>query len=60
MKKQWNKPVSEEINFSATEQGTNFNTKPDEIRVDQNGNYWIGAGSGADSKPDLDGEAEVL
>ena len=31
----------------------------DEIRVDQNGNYWVGFGSGVDSKPEIDGEVIV-
>ncbi len=57
--KKWNSPEVEELAISCTEQGQNFSTKFDEIRVDQNGNYWAGFGSGSDSNPDVSGEVEV-
>lgn len=57
--KNWNMPKVEELNISCTEQGKNVQEKFDEIRVDQNGNYWAGFGSGVDSNPDINGEVEV-
>lgn len=58
--KTWNKPELATLNISCTEQGKDFHAQFDEIRVDQNGNYWAGFGSGVDSNPDLDGEVEVM
>ena len=58
--KTWNKPELNTLNISCTEQGRDFNAQFDEIRVDQNGNYWAGFGSGTDSNPELDGEVEVM
>lgn len=57
--KTWNTPAVSELSISCTEQGKNMNTSYDEIRVDQNGNYWVSFASGADSKPELDGEVTV-
>ena len=58
--KKWNTPAIDELKISCTEQGKNLSTKFDEIRVDQNGNYWAGFGSGLDSKPETSGDVEVL
>lgn len=49
-------PELQELNISATAQGKNMNTEWDEVRVDQNGKYWVSFGSGKDSNPDIDGE----
>ena len=57
--KTWNTPSFEELEISATAQGKQVSTNFDEIRVDQNGNYWAGFASGEDSKPAIDGEVEV-
>lgn len=57
--KTWNKPEVAALNISCTEQGKNMDKKFDEIRVDQNGNYWVSFGSGADSNPDTDGDITV-
>ena len=58
--KKWNAPTIDELKISCTENGKNLAMKFDEIRVDQNGNYWAGFASGTDSKPNIDGEVEVL
>lgn len=57
--KTWNNPEIETLGVEMTMQGQNMSSKFDEIRVDQNGNYWAGFGSGPDSKPEIDGEVEV-
>lgn len=57
--KTWNSAAIEELNVAATAQGKNISKQFDEIRVDQNGNYWAGFGSGADSNPSTDGEVIV-
>lgn len=57
--KKWNAPEVSELSISCTEQGQNLNKEFDEVRVDQNGNYWAGFGSGVDSKPETDGEVTV-
>lgn len=57
--KTWMKPEIETLGVEMTMQGKDMSQKFDEIRVDQNGNYWAGFGSGVDSNPDLDGEVEV-
>jgi len=57
--KKWNAPEVTELSISCTEQGKDMSKKFDEIRVDQNGNYWAGFGSGVDSKPEIDGEVET-
>lgn len=58
--KKWNRPELEELSITCTEQGKCFNQQHDEIRVDQNGNYWQSFGSGSDSNPDVSGKVEVL
>ena len=57
--KTWIKPSIETLGLEATAQGKQLSNKYDEIRVDQNGNYWAGFSSGADSKPSVSGEVEV-
>lgn len=57
--KTWMKPEIETLGVEMTMQGKNLSAKFDEIRVDQNGNYWAGFGSGVDSKPETDGEVIV-
>lgn len=58
--KKWNAPEIDELNVSCTENGKDISKQFDEIRVDQNGNYWASFASGIDSKPDTDGEVKVL
>ena len=55
----WTTPSVEELNISCTEQGQHMSTEFDEIRVDQNGNYWAGFASGTDSQPNVDGGITV-
>lgn len=57
--KKWNTPSLDELNISCTEQGKAFNTTFDEIRVDQNGNYWASFTSGTAMDVELDGEVIV-
>lgn len=57
--KNWMNAELVELEISATAQGKNVSTQFDEIRVDQNGNYWAGFGSGTDSEPEVDGEVVV-
>ena len=56
MMKKWENPVLETLEVEKTLQGQHIAPEYDEIRVDQNGNYWASFTSGEDSKPDLDGE----
>lgn len=56
--KKWNVPSIEELNISCTEQGKKIATNYDEIRVDQNGNYWVSFSSGA--APEVDPNGEVI
>lgn len=44
--KKWNTPVVDELNVACTEQGKKISSNFDEIRVDQNGNYWASFTSG--------------
>ena len=53
--KKWNAPVMEELSISCTEQGKNFSTTFDEVRVDQDGNYWYSFSSGVAADPKLNG-----
>ena len=57
--KKWNTPVIDELNIACTEQGQQISSSFDEIRVDQNGNYWASFSSGADSTPTVDGTITV-
>ena len=57
--KAWTKPEIETLGIENTLQGKDMSKDFDEIRVDQNGNYWVGFGSGVDSKPEIDGEVIV-
>lgn len=36
----WQKPQLEELDIMETKQGKNLAVSFDELRVDQNGNYW--------------------
>lgn len=47
----WNVPEITELDISCTEQGKDMNTSWDEIRVDQDGEFWVSFQSGADSNP---------
>ena len=49
--KKWATPEISELNLSCTEQGKDMSTEWDEIRVDQNNEYWVSFQSGADSNP---------
>ncbi len=44
--KKWNAPAIDELLVSCTEQGKHVQPSFDEIRVDQNGNYWASFQSG--------------
>lgn len=57
--KKWKTPEVEELSISCTEQGKNLSSQYDEIRVDQNGNYWVSFSSGFDSTPHIDGDVTV-
>lgn len=57
--KKWVTPAIDELKVSETAQGKNLSTDFDEIRVDQNGNYWVSFASGADSNPNIDGTITV-
>lgn len=57
--KTWSKPELKELNINLTAQGKNMNREYDEVRVDQNGKYWVSFGSGPDSNPVTDGAIEV-
>lgn len=56
----WTKPEMEELAINMTAQGKDMSTSFDEVRVDQNGNYWVSFSSGADSKPEIDGNVTVI
>ena len=57
--KKWENPVLETLEVEKTLQGQHISLKFDEIRVDQNGNYWLGLASGPDSNLDTDGDITV-
>jgi len=46
--KTWNAPSVEELDMTCTEYGSKYSTAYDEVRVDQNGNYWFSYSSGED------------
>lgn len=54
--KEWMKPEVEELGVEKTMQGQSISTKFDEIRVDQNGNYWASFASGAPYDGPVDGD----
>ncbi|SFB19413.1 hypothetical protein SAMN05216249_11267 [Acetitomaculum ruminis DSM 5522] len=56
MKLSWTKPQLEELGFEETKQGRHITTNFDEIRTDQNGNFWASFVSGSNSNPDVSGE----
>ena len=58
--KTWKKPEIETLGVEMTMQGQNIADKFDEIRVDQNGNYWVGGASGPAYNGPIDGELEVI
>ena len=47
--KNWATPAMEELNVVFTENGKDMTQSYDEIRVDQDGNYWVSFQSGKDS-----------
>ncbi len=49
--KTWVTPEISELNLSCTEQGKDMSQSWDEIRVDQNGEFWVSFQSGGDSNP---------
>ena len=55
MMKKWKNPVLETLEVEKTLQGQHIAPEYDEIRVDQNGNYWASFTSGEDSKPGTNG-----
>lgn len=55
----WQKPEIASLDIKMTEQGKNIKSDYDEIRVDQNGQYWVSFGSGEDSNPDTNGDIVV-
>ena len=57
--KKWVAPAIDELKVSETAQGQTISSSFDEIRVDQNGNYWASFSSGADSMPEVDGTITV-
>lgn len=57
--KEWSKPSVKNLEIKSTAQGKNLASSFDEIRVDQNGNYWVSFSSGSDSNPPVDGKVEV-
>lgn len=57
--KTWLAPDISELRIGATAQGKSLTSSYDEIRVDQNGNYWVSFQSGEDSKPSIDGSVTV-
>lgn len=57
--KTWLAPDVEELNINKTAQGRNMSNNFDEIRVDQNSNYWVSFSSGADSQPEITGSVTV-
>ena len=56
--KTWDTPTIDELNISCTEYGHSFSTNYDEVRVDQNGEYWVSFSSGATYEGPVDGEVE--
>ncbi len=57
--KNWNNPELEELAISATAQGHHVVPRFDELRVDQNGNYWASFQSGGDTNPPVSGDITV-
>ncbi len=53
--KTWTNPEVVELEISATATGKKIQPSWDEIRVDQDGEYWAGMASGGDSNPDVVG-----
>lgn len=56
--KNWETPSIEALDVKCTENGTALLKNIDEIRVDQNGKYWISF-SGEGEKQDTDGNVTV-
>ncbi|SFB19436.1 hypothetical protein SAMN05216249_11268 [Acetitomaculum ruminis DSM 5522] len=59
MKKAWVEPSVENLGIEKTAQGRHVSTQFDEIRVDQNGNYWVSFNSGAETPVNPVGPIEV-
>lgn len=57
--KTWNTPSVEELDMTCTEYGRKYATDYDEVRVDQNGNYWFSYSSGTEV-PTPTGEVEKI
>lgn len=57
--KTWVNPEVVELEISATAQGKKVQPSFDEIRVDQNGNYWASFQSGKDTNPPVAGDITV-
>ncbi|MBQ5560577.1 MAG: hypothetical protein IIT46_12525 [Lachnospiraceae bacterium] len=47
--KKWMTPSVEELDMTCTEYGTRYAKSFDEVRVDQNGQYWYSYSAGATS-----------
>ena len=57
--KTWNTPEIAELDVACTEQGRDMAKDWDEIRVDQNGEFWVSFQSGGDSNPEPVGPITV-
>lgn len=55
----WQEPQLMSLDIKMTQQGKNIKNDYDEVRVDQNGQYWVSFGSGEDSKPNTNGDIVV-
>lgn len=53
--KNWESPMIETLDVKCTENGTALFTNIDEIRIDQDGKYWVSY-SGEGKEQETDGE----
>ena len=60
MMKTWNNPELVALDMTCTERGTKFSANFDEVRVDQDGNYWYSFSSGVETSPAPTSEVIVV
>ena len=57
--KKWNSPELVSLDMEKTAHGTRHATSWEEVRVDQNGNYWFSYSAGSTVSPTPTAEVEV-
>ena len=58
--KTWINPEVEALDLACTEYGSKYSSNYDEVRVDQNGQYWFSFSSGVTVSPEPTDKVEKI